>query len=151
MKAAKEKHVNFIIDVLKGHYFEMMSSNKATEKIFDTLFKNLKSISVVNKILSILHRALQEVRISTMIALKIKEKESLLFHCLREPEKENSEDIRMQIMVTDLYIEYIKTLVNFVCVSQLFSIRLSDLLEYAKTFKTAELFKILSLIDLLIE
>ena len=58
LKAAKEKHVNFIIDVLKGHYFEMISSNKATEKIFDTLFKNLKSIAVVNKVLSILHRAL---------------------------------------------------------------------------------------------
>lgn len=86
-----------------------------------------------------------------MIALKIKEKESILFQCLRDSEMENSEDIRMQIVVTDLYIEYIKTLVNFVCVSQLFSIRLSDLLEYAKTFKTAELFKILSLIDLLIE
>lgn len=57
----------------------------------------------------------------------------------------------MQIQVSDLYIEYIKSLVNFVCVCQLFSIRLSDLLTYSRTLKVTELFRILSMIDQLIE
>jgi len=60
---------------------------------------------------------------------------------------ENSDDIRMQIHVSDLYIEYIKTLVNFVCVCQLFSIRLSDLLSYSESLKVQELFKIFNKID----
>jgi len=131
LKAAKEKHVVFIIDVLKGHYFEMISPAKAIDKILETLFKNLKSIATLNKTLSILHRALQEERISHIIANKIKEKENMLFSCIRDMDYEMSDDIRMQILVSDLYIEYIKTLVNFICVCQLFSIRLSDLLKHA--------------------
>ena len=58
LKAAKEKHVVFIIDVLKGHYFEMISPAKAIDKIIDHYSKNLKSISTLNKTLSILHRAM---------------------------------------------------------------------------------------------
>jgi hypothetical protein len=60
---------------------------------------------------------------------------------------ENSDDIRMQIQVSDLYIEYIKTLVNFVCVCQLFSISLNDLLHYTKSLKVSELFTIFNKID----
>ena len=51
-----------------------------------------------------------------MIAVKIKERENMLFSCARDQDNENSDDIRMQIQVSDLYIEYIKTLVNFACV-----------------------------------
>ena len=64
---------------------------------------------------------------------------------------ENSDDIRMQIKVSELYIEYIKTLVNFVCVCQLFSISLNDLLHYTKSLKVSELFTIFNKIDQLIE
>ena len=58
MKEAKEKHVLFVREVLKGHYREMVDPKKALEKILETLFSNLKSISVINKVLSILHRSL---------------------------------------------------------------------------------------------
>ena len=57
-KAAKEKHVLFILKVLMGHYHEMIGPREALDKILDSLFANLKSISVINKSLSILHRAL---------------------------------------------------------------------------------------------
>ena len=82
-----------------------------------------------------------------MIAVKIKEKENMLFSCVRDQDTENSDDIRMQIQVSDLYIEYIKTLVNFVCVCQLFSISLVDLLNYSKSLKVSELFTIFNKID----
>jgi hypothetical protein len=84
MKEAKEKHVLFILEVLKGQYHEMIDPRKALDKILDTLFSNLKSISVINKVLSILHRSLQEEVISQMIAVKIKEKENMLFSCVRD-------------------------------------------------------------------
>jgi hypothetical protein len=58
LKAAKEKHVLFILKVLMGHYHEMIGPREALDKILDSLFANLKSISVINKSLSILHRAL---------------------------------------------------------------------------------------------
>ena len=64
MKEAKEKHVLFILNVLKGQYHEMIRPKDALEKILETLFSNLKSISVINKVLSILHRSLQEEIIS---------------------------------------------------------------------------------------
>ena len=60
MKEAKEKHVLFIIEVLKGKYYQMMGPQEALDKILETLFNNLKSISVITKVLSILHRSLQE-------------------------------------------------------------------------------------------
>jgi uncharacterized membrane-anchored protein YjiN (DUF445 family) len=75
----------------------MIDPRKALEKILETLFSNLKSISVINKVLSILHRSLQEEVISQMIAVKIKEKENMLFSCVRDQDLENSDDIRMQI------------------------------------------------------
>ena len=62
----------------------MIDPRKALEKILETLFSNLKSISVINKVLSILHRSLQEEIISQMIAVKIKEKENMLFSCVRD-------------------------------------------------------------------
>ena len=40
-----------------------------------------------------------------MIAVKIKERENILFSCVRDQDTENSDDIRMQIQVSDLYIE----------------------------------------------
>ena len=55
MKEAKEKHVLFILSVLKGHYHELIHPREALENIMDRLFSNLKSISVINKVLSILH------------------------------------------------------------------------------------------------
>ena len=64
LKAAKEKHVLFILEVLKGQHIDVINPRDALDKILSTLFKNLKSISVINKVLSILHRALQEEMIS---------------------------------------------------------------------------------------
>ena len=85
------------MDVLKGQYHEMVRPKDALEKILETLFSNLKSISVINKVLSILHRSLQEEMISQMIAVKIKEKENMLISCVRDSDHEHSDDIRMQI------------------------------------------------------
>lgn len=147
MKEAKEKHVEYILEVLKGCYHEQVGPRDALEKILDTLFANLKSISVINKVLSILHRSLQEEVISYMIAVKIKEKENMLVPCLRDQDTEHSDDIRLRIQISDLYIEYIKSLVKFVCVCQLFSISLSDLLSYSESLKVGELFTILNKID----
>ena len=151
LKAPKEKHVLFILDVLKGQYHEMVGPHKALQKVLETLLNNLKSISVINKVVSILHRALQEEVISQMVAVKIHEHKDMFIASHRDEDCENSDDIRMQIQTTDLYIKYIKTLVDFVCVCQLFSIRLQDLLNYSKTLKVNDLFKILSMIDQLIE
>lgn len=89
--------------------------------------------------------------ISQMIAAKIKEKENMLINCVRDIDVENSDEIRMQIQVSDLHIEYIKTLVNFICVCQLFSISLRDLVAYSRNLKVTELFTILQKIDQLIE
>ena len=58
LKEAKEKHVVFILEVLKGRYHEMLSPPNALDKLLDRLFSNLKSISVINKVLSIIHRSL---------------------------------------------------------------------------------------------
>ena len=129
----------------------MIRPKDAIQKILDTLFSNLKSISAINKVLSILHRSLQEETISQMIAEKIKEKQMMLISCLKDSDHEHSDDIRMQIQVSDLYIEYIKTLVNFVSECKLFSISLSDLMHYSKTLKVAELFFFFCKIDQLIE
>ena len=74
MKEAKEKHVLFLIDVLKGRYYQMVGPQEALDKILEMLFNNLKSISVITKVLSILHRSLQEEQISQMIAVKIQER-----------------------------------------------------------------------------
>jgi hypothetical protein len=95
MKEAKEKHVQFIISVLKGFQHERIQPKEALEKILSTLFSNLKSITVINKSLSILHRALQEEVISYMVAVKIKERESMLVSCIRDQETEHSVDIRL--------------------------------------------------------
>ena len=81
--------------MLKGQYHEMIGPKQALETILDTLFSNLKSISVINKVLSILHRSLQEQMLSQMIAVKIKEKENMLISCVRDQDTENSDDIRM--------------------------------------------------------
>ena len=75
----------------------------------------------------------------------------MLFSCVRDIDNENSNEIRMQIQTSDLYIEYIKTLVNFICVCQLFSINLRDLVAYSRNLKVSELFTILQKIDQLIE
>ena len=60
MKEAKEKHVLFIIDVLKGKYTSMVSHHKGLEKLFDTLQINVHNFTVMVKILSILHRCLKD-------------------------------------------------------------------------------------------
>jgi hypothetical protein len=36
-----------------------------------------------------------------MIAVKIKDKENMLFSCVRDSDNENSDDIRMQIKISD--------------------------------------------------
>lgn len=82
-----------------------------------------------------------------MIAAKIKEKENILISCVRDLDIEHKDEIRMQIQVSDLHIEYIKTLVNFICVCQLFSISLRDLVAYSRNLKVSELFTILQKID----
>ena len=84
MKEAKEKHVLFVIDVLKGRHHNMISPHKALEKILERLFTNLNIIPVIVKVLSILHRCLQDDQISQMIAVKIKEKDSMLISCMRD-------------------------------------------------------------------
>lgn len=104
------------------------------------------------KVLSILHRCIQDELLSHMISVRIKEKENThLIQCVRDHELITSDEIRMQIHISDLYVEYVKSLANFVCVCQLLSIRLQDLLTYSRNLKVTELFKIMSMIDQLIE
>ena len=95
LKAAKEKHVLFILEVLKGQHIDVINPWDALDKILQSLFKNLKSISAINKVLSLLHRALYDDMISQMFAVKIKDKENMLFSCVRDSDNENSDDIRM--------------------------------------------------------
>jgi len=57
----------------------------------------------------------------------------------------------MQCFICELYISYIKSLINFIIICQLFSISLKDLHHYTKNLQHQELFLIFSRIDLLIE
>ena len=83
-----------------------------------------------------------------MIAVRIKEKENThMISCVRDQELINSDELRLQIHISDLYVEYVKSLANFACVCQLLSIRLQDLLTYSRNLKVTELFKIMSMID----
>lgn len=86
-----------------------------------------------------------------MIAHKIKEKENIMISCVRDSDNENNDDIRMQIHVSDLYIEYIKNLVNFINECLLFSCNLRDLMSYSRNMKICELFAIVQKVDNLIE
>jgi hypothetical protein len=147
LKEAKEKHLLFILEVLKGRYLSLIKPKDALEQIFDTLFSNIKSVAVITKCLSILHRALQEDMISQMVAVKIKQKENMLINCVKDVEAEHSQDLRMQITVSDLYIDYVKSLTNFLCMSSLFNVDLKDLVAYSKNLQITELFTILHHID----
>ena len=53
-----------ILESLKGKHLELIKPKDALSKLFDRFFNNLKSISLMIKALSILHRALQEEDIS---------------------------------------------------------------------------------------
>ena len=76
MKEPKEKHLIckyylfknelflVILECLKGKHLELIKPKDALSKLFDRFFNNLKSISLMIKALSILHRALQEEDIS---------------------------------------------------------------------------------------
>lgn len=75
----------------------MLPKQEALDKLLDRLFGNLKSISVINKVLSIIHRSLQEEMISHEVSKYIKKKENMLFSCIREEEAENTEDGQMRI------------------------------------------------------
>ena len=69
------------------------------------------------KVLSILHRCIQDELLSHMISVRIKEKENThLMKCVRDTELITSDEILMQIHISDLYVEYVKSLANFVCV-----------------------------------
>lgn len=57
----------------------------------------------------------------------------------------------MQGFICDLYIDYIKNLINFIIICQLFSISLKELHHYTKNLQYKELFLIFSRIDGLIE
>jgi hypothetical protein len=71
------------VECIKGKHLELIKPKEAVNKLFDRIFSNSKSISLLLKILSILHVALQEDEISLVIAHAIKEKEHLLY-CTKE-------------------------------------------------------------------
>ena len=56
-------------------------------------------------------------------------------------------DTKMQAFICELYIEYIKNLINFIIICQLFSISLKDLHHYTKNLQVKEIFLIFSRID----
>jgi len=149
-----------ILECLKGKHLELIKPKEALSKLFDRFFNNLKSISLMIKALSILHRALQEEDISQMVAHRIKEKENMLYPCQKEDQSFGKSnpflliyplDGQMQGFICDLYIDYIKNLINFIIICQLFSISLKDLHHYTKNLQYKELFLIFSRIDGLIE
>ncbi|CDW78428.1 UNKNOWN [Stylonychia lemnae] len=148
MKEPKEKHVIFILECLKGRHLKLIRPKEALKKLSDRFFTNLRSISLNLKVLIILHRALQEEEISQIVAHKIKEMEYILKPCQND---DQSQDIKMQCFISDLYINYIKNLINFIIISQLFQISLKDINHYARSLMLVELFLIFSKIDSLID
>lgn len=53
-----------VLECLKGKHLELIKPKEALSKLFDRFFDNLKSISLMIKAMSILHRSLQEEDIS---------------------------------------------------------------------------------------
>lgn len=82
------------------------------------------------------------------MAHRIKEKENLLYPCQKDM---NTEQGRQACFILDLYIDYIKNLVNFIIICQLFSISLKELRHFTKSLHTKELFLIFLRIDVLFE
>jgi hypothetical protein len=60
-------------------------------------------------------------------------------------------DSKMQCFISELYINYIKDLISFIIICQLFSVSLKDLHVYTRNMPHQELFLIFSRIDGLIE
>jgi hypothetical protein len=60
-------------------------------------------------------------------------------------------DLKIQLLIMELYIDYFKDFASFIIICKLFSINLKDLQHYAKKLSVKELVLIFSRIDGLIE
>ena len=110
-KEPKEKHVAFLLDCLRGAYTDITTPD-AVMKLLDRYVNNLKNWSLTGKVQVILHRALLDKDSGREVANLLKENENMLYTFQRKT-GDSSFESKMHELMSELYISYIKSLVNF--------------------------------------
>jgi hypothetical protein len=92
---------------------------------------------------------MQDNEISMHVSTFLKKSEKQIYSCTKDQVK--TEDDKQYLYVQELYLEYIKSLLNFILNCQLFTVTLGNLYNNVRTMRVADLFNILSRIENLIE
>lgn len=137
-KEPKEKHVRYLMACLKGAHAEV-SASQALMKILQRFIENTEFWAVNIKIYIILHRCLQDYDLSKSISRELKEKVEIFTHFKKKP-TDNTYDSKMNVLLTQLYCDYMKMLISFNTKSEVLTVRISEVTRKVKKMKTKDLF-----------
>lgn len=100
-----------LLQSLNGDHKDQVSSIGALKFILERHVSNLDNWSVTTKVLIILHRSLQNIRVNRKIIKDLKKNEHLI-HPYEKKNPDNKYDIKMYMEISKAYCIYIKYYMN---------------------------------------
>ena len=124
-----------LLESLLGEHPEQVKPIGALKFILERHVSNLDNWSVSTKVLIILHRALQNIRVNRKIVKDLKKNEELICP-YKKKNPENNYNIRMYMEISKAYTVYIKFYLNSTLKTDIFTKPRKSLAEAVKNLRT---------------
>lgn len=128
-----------LLECMNGEHKDDIAADATLQFIFERLVGNIDNWAISTKILIILHRGLQNIKVNRKIYKEMKEKEHLLhpYEC----KKENKEMIRTYMNISKLYVQYIKLFLQVANKTDILTKRMTRMTEEVHVLKTQQILK----------
>lgn len=103
--------------------------------IFERHVSNLDNWAITVKVLIVLHRGLQNIKVNRKIYKELKQKEHLI-HSYEKKTADKSYDIKMYHEISKLYCSYIKYFLNVHCKTDILCKSLAKISDDVRVLKT---------------
>ena len=129
-----------LLESLNGEHKEQVSPIGALKFILERHISNLDNWAINMKVLIIIHRSLQNIRVNRKIIKDLKKNEHLL-HPYQKKNPENKYNVKMYMEITKQYSTYIKFYMNTCLKTDMLTKPRKKLSEEVRTLRTADILR----------
>ena len=129
-----------LLESLNGEHKEQVSPIGALKFILERHISNLDNWAINMKVLIIIHRSLQNIRVNRKIIKDLKKNEHLL-HPYQKKNPENKYNVKMYMEITKQYSTYIKFYMNTCLKTDMLTKPRKKLSDEVRTLRTSDILR----------
>ena len=129
-----------LLESLNGEHKEQVSPIGALKFILERHISNLDNWAINMKVLIIIHRSLQNIRVNRKVINDLKKNEHLL-HPYQKKNPDNKYNIKMYMEISKAYSNYIKYYMNTCLKTDMLTKPRKKLSDEVRTLRTADILR----------